>query len=67
MGDYGFDWAQEQYDRREPTEPEPVGQCSICGADIFEGEKICKVDGEMICPDCYSIVAASESEPPDEY
>ena len=64
--DYGLVDAQEAYDRQEPPESEPVGQCTICGADIYEGEKVCKVDGEMICPDCYVLTEAEKEEPPDE-
>ena len=64
---YGLEAAQEEYDRQTPKEAEPVGQCSICGADIFEGEKICKIDGEMICSDCYVLTEAEKEESPDEY
>lgn len=63
----GFDFAQEQYDRQEPQYGEPVGQCSICGRDIFEGESICIVDNEMICSGCFEVAEATKDGPPDEY
>lgn len=62
----GFDWAQAEYDRQEPHEPEPVGQCSICGKDIFAGEQVCMVDDEMICSECFEITTAEEEEPINE-
>lgn len=64
--DNGYGRAQYEHDMQEPPESEPVGQCSICGADISEGETVCMVDGEMICSECYSIVEAARDEP-DEY
>ncbi len=34
-----------------PDEPRPIGKCSFCGKDLFEGDHIYTIDG-FICEAC---------------
>ncbi len=34
-----------------PDDPEPVNYCNSCGAALYEGDKLYKIDGG-ICEEC---------------
>lgn len=34
---------------RERPEPEPVTECPVCRASLYEGDDVYKVDGEVVC------------------
>ena len=36
----------------EPPEPETVGYCAECGQDIYAGEDIWEIKGELYCEYC---------------
>ena len=67
MYDYGLSWAQFQHDMEEPPMGKVVGTCALCGRDVFEGEKIYRIDGDWYCTDCVTEDEATEDEPFDEY
>lgn len=67
MLDRDLDWVQGEYDRQEPPEGKTVATCAYCGRDIYKGEKIYKLDGDIYCCDCITEDEAREDEPPDEY
>lgn len=50
--DHGLGWAQAQYDRQEPPEPDPILHCGKCGNGIYEGEFYFRIDGDDICETC---------------
>ena len=31
------------------NEPTVIGQCPVCGRDIYEGEWVYRIDGEVVC------------------
>lgn len=59
-----LDWAQWLHDLEEPPESEPVGTCALCGRDIYEGEKVYKIDGDLYCTDCVTECEAEKEELP---
>ena len=63
----GLDWAQAEYDRQEPPNGKAVATCAYCGRDIFEGEKVYRLDGDFYCTDCITEETAESELPPDEY
>lgn len=36
----------------EPPEDVPVGYCEHCGGEIYEGETVYRIDGQLIHEDC---------------
>lgn len=37
----------------EPEEVKPVASCGCCGADLYEGDRVFKFDGYILCEeDC---------------
>lgn len=42
----------------EPPEDKPVGYCAHCGQEIYEGETVYDIDGELIHEDCLADFAA---------
>ena len=45
----GFAEAERRWLEDDREEPRVVGTCSHCGEEIYEGDDIIEVDGEMIC------------------
>lgn len=35
-----------------PEDPEPVAECTCCGARLYEGDYLYTVNGEELCEDC---------------
>ena len=33
-------------------EPEPIGRCVQCGADIYPSDDHYNIEGELVCDDC---------------
>lgn len=64
-----FDWVQEQYDRQEPPEGKIVATCAYCGCEIYEGEKIYRIDNDIYCSDCVKEDFAEEAfyDEPEDY
>lgn len=46
-----FNSAEKSYLEDDRDENSPVGYCEHCGAEIYEGDDIIEIDGEMICDD----------------
>lgn len=44
-----FDRAEQQWLSDDRDEAREIGCCSHCGEEIYEGDDIIEVDGEMIC------------------
>jgi len=65
--DRDLDWAQWEYDAQEPPEGKVVATCAYCGRDIFEGEKVYRLDDGLYCTDCITEEIAESELPPDEY
>ena len=36
----------------EPPEDKPIAYCDYCGGEIYEGETVYTVDGQLIHEDC---------------
>lgn len=43
----------------EPPEPKSVGKCTYCGEDIYIGDEITTLDGDVYHQDCFIDCAAS--------
>jgi len=39
-------------DTREPEEREPVVECDNCGAPLFDGDTVYKIEKKYICKNC---------------
>lgn len=42
------------------NEPEIIGECCVCGCEIYENDKYSDVDGDIVCEDivCNEYVSA---------
>ena len=42
------------YDERKTNipEPKPMGKCTSCGCDLYEGDYLYTIDGECLCEEC---------------
>lgn len=38
----------------EPAVIKTFGYCDECGGDLYEGDTVYKIDGDVICEDCLS-------------
>lgn len=38
---------------RDPQTVEPVGVCPKCGGEVWTGETLFEVGGQMVCKDCF--------------
>lgn len=38
--------------KTEPPELDPVGRCDCCGCDLWEGDGLWTIDGELLCDEC---------------
>lgn len=36
----------------EPPEEKPIAYCDYCGGEIYEGETVYNIDGQLIHEDC---------------
>lgn len=34
------------------SEPEYVYVCDCCGEELFEGDRVFEIDGDILCQDC---------------
>lgn len=36
----------------EPPEDKPVSYCGFCGGEVYEGDTVYRIDGQLIHEDC---------------
>ena len=45
----------------EPPEDKPVGYCGFCGGEVYGGDTVYRIDGQLIHEDCLGDIVAEAS------
>ena len=64
---YGMPASYDRWKTREPDYPRPVTRCAQCKDEIYEGDEVYNVDGDLIHTDCFEDYARKVLSPSLEY